>query len=329
MKKKRIVMLLVLIVIGSAVFFISSLRKHSDEGVMILSGNVEVTETNVGFKIPGRVIERPVDEGNNVKAGTLLARLDNAELTSVVAQNKASVKEAATKLAELRAGSRSQEIEQARAALSTQEAELQKAKKDYERAEILHKNGAISTSQFDTAKSAYDARSALHKNAQEALSLVKEGPRKEDVKMAEHRLEQAQAALAVSEEKLKDTMIYAPMDGVILRKNVEVGEIIASGIPVVTIGDLENPWIKVYVKEDKLGLVKLGQKAKITTDTYKGKSYEGVVTYISSEAEFTPKTVQTPEERVKLVFGVKVRVKNENGELKPSMPADVRLFIKP
>jgi len=113
------------------------------------------------------------------------------------------------------------------------------------------------------------------------------------------------------EEKLKDTVIYAPISGVVIRKNIELGETVGTGIPVFTLGDLENPWMKVYVKEDKLGLVKLGQKAKVTVDSYPGKVYEGTVTFISSEAEFTPKNVQTKEERVKLVFGVKVRVKRQ------------------
>lgn len=327
MKKKPILIGAVLILLGVGAYLIHSYRIQRDDGAMLLSGNVEVTETNVGFKIPGRVVERLVDEGSRVKPGDVIARLDDGEMRTIVAQNRAAVKEASARLDELRAGSRQQEIEQARAQVNVQEAELQKVKKDFDRAEILYKNGAIPASQFDTARSAYDARAALRANAAEALSLTKEGPRKEDIKMAGHKVEQARAALATSEERLKDTVIYAPSGGVVLRKNVEPGETVAQGTPIVTIGDLENPWIKVYVKEDKLALVKLGQKAKITVDTYKDKSYEGVVTYISSEAEFTPKTVQTTEERVKLVFGVKVKVKNEKGELKPSMPADVRILV--
>ena len=329
MKKKRILIVLAVIVIGIAVIAVYNLKKQKDNGTMLLSGNVEATETNVGFKIPGRVVERLVDEGDRVKAGDLLAKLDSAEVASVVAQGRASMDEAATRLAELSAGSRSQEIEQAKALMSAQEAELQKVKKDYERAEILYKNGAISASQFDIAKSAYDARTALSRNALEALSLVREGPRKEEIRIAGHRVKQARAALAASEERLKDTTIYAPINGVVLRKHIEAGETVASGTPVVTIGDLEHPWIKVYVKEDRLGQVRLGQKAKITVDTFKGKAYEGTVTFISSEAEFTPKNVQTQEERVKLVFGVKVMVKNVNDELKPGMPADVRIELKP
>ena len=329
MKKKRVLIVLIVIVIVAAVLVITNIEKHVDNGAMILSGNVEVTETNVGFKIPGRVVERLVNEGDRVKAGDLIARLDSAELLSIVNQNRASLKETATKLAELTAGSRAQEIEQARANMNAQEADLEKVKKDYERAEILHKNGAISTSQYDAARSVFDSRRALYKSASEALSLVTEGPRKEDIMIARHRVEQATAALAASEQRLKDTEVYAPVNGIVLRKNVEPGETIAAGTPVVTLGDLDSPWIKVYVKEDKLGLVKLGQKAKVTVDSYKGKTYEGTVTYISSEAEFTPKTVQTPEERVKLVFGVKVSVKNERQELKPSMPADVRIMVNP
>ena len=113
----------------------------------------------------------------------------------------------------------------------------------------------------------------------------------------------------------------------VLRKNVEAGETVAAGTPIFTIGDLQNPWIKVYVKENKLGFVKLGQKAQVRTDSYPERSYEGTITYISSEAEFTPKNVQTQEERVKLVFGVKVSVRNQQEELKPGMPADVKIVL--
>lgn len=327
MRKKKIAAIVIVLVVIIAVLAIYRYRAQKDDGTLRLSGNVEVTETNVAFKIPGRVIARLVDEGDKVKEGDIIARLDNAELTAAEAQSRATLRETATKLAELKAGSRSQEIEQARANVFAQEAELLKVRKDFERAEVLYKNGAISASQFDISKSAYESRRALHQNALEALSLAKEGPRSEEIRIAEHRVEQAKATLAASEARLKDAVICSPATGVVLRKNVEPGETVAQGTPVVTIGDLAKPWIKVYVKEDKLVMVKLGQKAKITVDGYKGKSFDGEVSYISSEAEFTPKTVQTPEERVKLVFGVKVRVQNEKGELKPSMPADVQIMV--
>jgi HlyD family secretion protein len=328
MKKKRLIIVGIIIVIIIAVLLVNHFRNKKDEGALSLSGNVEVTETNVGFKLPGRVMELTVDEGQQVNAGQLIARIDNAELASVVMQNKASFQEAMTRLAELRAGSRVQEIERARASVNAQAADLDKAKKDYERADILYKNGAISASQFEAAQNAYNTREAQLKSAQETLSLVKEGPRKEDIQAAEHRVQQVKAMLNTSEERLKDTVLFAPISGVILRKNVELGETLSPGTPVFTIGDLENPWVKVYVKENRLGQVKLGQKADVKVDSFKDKTYDGTVTFISSEAEFTPKNVQTEEERVKLVFGVKIKVKNENGELKPGMPADVKISLK-
>jgi HlyD family secretion protein len=259
-----------------ALFMTFRLRNKQDAGVLPVSGNVEVTEVNIAFKIPGRIVALLTDEGRTVKVNEKIAVLDSAEYESQVNQNRAVLRNA--------------------------EATLDKARKDYERADVLYKNGAISSQQMDAAKTANDV----------TLSQV----------------QQAAAALRTFEVKLKDTVIYSPVSGMVLRKNVEAGETVSAGTPVYTIGDLDNPWIKVYVQEAKLGLVKLGQKAEIRTDSYPGKIYEGTVTYISSEAEFTPKNVQTQEERVKLVYGVKVSVKNVNDELKPSMPADVKILLK-
>ncbi len=329
MTKKKVLIVPVLVgAIVLAAFLVNRLSHKPEEGVILLSGNVEVTEPNVGFKIPGRVTGLLVDEGQRVQTGDRLATLDSAELESVVAQNRAALGEARVRLAELMAGSRIQEIEQAKAEVSSAEAELVKAQKDYERADRLFKNEAIPASQYDSAKRTHETARAQLKSALERLSLVKEGPRKEEIRAQEDRVRQLEAGLKTSEEKLKDTVIYAPVSGVVLRKNVELGETVAAGVPVFTIGELEDPWIKVYVKEDKIGLVKLGQKARVSTDSYPGKTYEGIVTFISSEAEFTPKIVQTHEERVKLVFGIKVKVKNVGDELKPGMPADVRIELK-
>ncbi|MEK6698558.1 MAG: efflux RND transporter periplasmic adaptor subunit [Nitrospirota bacterium] len=274
-KKKILIPVAALVIVIITVLVVRS-RNSGTADALVLSGNVEVTEVNVGFKIPGRVVRLLTDEGRPVKKGERAALLDSAEYESLAAQNRALVQNAG--------------------------ATLEKTKKDHERAEELYKNGAISSQQMDAAKTAYDVAAA--------------------------QLLQARAALAASEDRLRDTAVYAPISGVVLRKNIEAGETIAAGTPVFTIGDLENPWVKVYVKEDKLGVVKLGQKAEIRTDSYPGKIYEGTVTYISSEAEFTPKNVQTQEERVKLVFAVKVSVKNVSNELKPGMPADVKILLK-
>lgn len=326
--KKGILIAVILIAIGIFAVMNKRFSGRHDYGTLPLSGNVEVAESDIGFKMSGRVAELFAEEGQRVKKGDKLAVVDSSELEGEVSQNKAYLNEALARLEELKSGARPQEVEQAKANVDAAHAELSKSAKDYERAELLYKKGLISAQEVDAAKKGFDVAGSQLKKALEALSLVKEGARKEEVTAAMERVQQATAALKVSEERLKDTALYAPVSGVILRKNMELGETVVPGMPVYTIGDLGSPWIKVYVKEDRLGLVKLGQKAGITVDSYPGKSYDGKVTYISSEAEFTPKNVQTQEERVKLVFGVKVSVKNVNDELKPGMPADVRIILK-
>ena len=274
--KKRLVMAGIALLLILFVMFFLRMRSTSNNQSMQLSGNVEVTEVNVGFKIPGRLQKLYADEGMTVVQGDKLAILDSAELESMVNQGRASVRNA--------------------------EAQFEKARKDYDRYQALFRDGVIASQQMDASKSAYDV----------ALS----------------QLQLSQAGLRTAEVKLHDSFIYAPLHGVVLKKHIENGETVGTGAAVFTIGDLENPWVKVYVKEDRMGLVKLGQKAEVSVDSFSQKRYEGIVTYISSEAEFTPKNVQTKEERVKLVFGVKVRVTNQNDELKPGMPADVKILLK-
>jgi HlyD family secretion protein len=269
--KKRLAIALIIVAFGIAAILLYRFNNTRDDDMLMLSGTVEVTEVNVGFKIPGRIQALFTDEGRSVKRSDKIAVLDSAEFESLVNQGKATVRNA--------------------------EALLDKATKDQERSEALFRQGVISPEQMDAAKTAYDV----------ALS----------------HLALSRAALRTAEVRLQDASITAPLSGVVLRKNVEQGETVAAGVSVVTIGDLENPWVRVYVKSDLLGFVKLGQKAEVTVDSFPKKRYEGTVTQIASEAEFTPKNVQTREERVKLVFGVKVSVKNENSELKPGMPADV------
>ena len=274
--KRRLIMAGIVLSAGVALIVFLRLGNTRDKGTLTLSGNVEVTEVNMGFKIPGRVQRLYTDEGMTVTKGEKIALLDSAELESMVNQSKASVKNA--------------------------EAQFEKARKDHERYALLYRDGVIASQQMDAAKSSYD--------------------------VAVSQLQLSLASLRTAEVKLKDSVMYAPLNGVVLRKNIEEGETVGAGTMVITIGDLEHPWVKVYVKEDELGDVKLGQKADIAVDSFPNKKYEGMVTYISSDAEFTPKNVETKEERVKLVFGVKVSVKNQNNELKPGMPADVRIHFK-
>jgi HlyD family secretion protein len=273
-KKALVAAIAILVAAGIGVF--NYLKSSRNDGTLSLSGTVEVTEVNVGFKVPGRIAELRADEGQRVARGQRIALLESAELRSIVEQGRAAVRNA--------------------------EAEHEKARKDLDRYRALSQEGAVTTQQFDTAQKSYD--------------------------MSRSQLDQARAALRTAEVRLADLTADAPVSGMVLSRNAEAGETVAAGVAVYTIGDLDNPWVKVYVNETKLGLVKLGQKAQVFTDTFPGKAYEGRITYIASEAEFTPKNVQTQEERVKLVFGVKVSVKNVNDELKPGMPADVKLIVR-
>jgi HlyD family secretion protein len=275
MKKRLIIVAAVVLIIGAIALF-QYHRNSRNDGMLDLSGTVEVTEVNLGFKVAGRVAELLAEEGRRVEKGDRLAALDSAEMENIVAQN--------------------------RAAVEVVEAEQERARKDYDRAVALVENGVLPPQQLDTAKKAFDSATA--------------------------QLRQARAALSASRDRLRDMVVVAPVSGIVLRKNSEVGETIPAGAAVYSLGDLENPWIKVYVNEDKLGFVKLGQQAEVRTDTFPNKIYTGTVTTISSEAEFTPKNVQTREERVKLVFALKVSVRNENEELKPGMPADVKINLR-
>ena len=274
--QKRIIIAVVIILVISGVAAYHYLTSGSNNDMLELSGTVEVTEVNVGFKMPGRIAGLHAEEGQRVNRGDRLADLDSAELRSIVEQGRATVRNA--------------------------EAEYEKARKDYDRYRSLSQEGAVTVQQLESARKGYD--------------------------VAQSQVDQARAALRTAEVRLKDTAADAPVSGIVLNRNVERGETVSAGIAVYSLGDLDNPWVKVYVNETRLGLVKLGQKAQVFTDTYPGKAYEGTVTYIASEAEFTPKNVQTKEERVKLVFGVKVSVTNVNNELKPGMPADVKINMK-
>jgi HlyD family secretion protein len=364
---------------------------HSGNGNAIrLSGNIELTQVNISFKIAGRLIERAVTEGDPVKKGMVVARLDKEQLlaqrdrakaaldssdsllvqqrTSIewqdetleaqIQQRQAEVRNADARLAELLAGSRTQEKEQARAAVERTQTEYDRSANDWKRAQTLFKNEDISAADHDQYRTRYESADAQLKSAKEQLAMVLEGPRKETIAQAQAMLGQTRATLRQAEAQrielkrrkeeiatrladiaarradvqivatqLADTEATSPIDGVVLVKAAEPGEILAAGTTVVTVGDIHHPWVRAYLSELDYGRVKLGDKVKVTTDSFPGKVYWGRVSFISSEAEFTPKQIQTQEERSKLVYRVKIEVENPNQELKSNMPADAEILI--
>jgi HlyD family secretion protein len=327
--KKKIGIALLLAVLAGAALVLRTwqARQHGNVSTLRVSGNVEVTDAEISFKIPGRVVQRLVDEGQPVREGQPIALLDRVELSQQVALQRAELNAAEADLAELLAGNRPEEIEQGRAALSVANSEVERAAADHRRARELYQHGIVSVRDFEIRQADYDVAQAKLRDATERLRLLEKGPRQEKIAQARARVEAARQALAKTLTQLGYTTVPSPLTGVVISKNVEPGEYVAAGTPIVTVGDLEHIWLRSYVNETDLGRVKLGQTVHVTTDTYPGRVYQGRVSFISPEAEFTPKNVQTDKERVKLVYRVKIDISNPRTELKPGMPADAEILL--
>ena len=387
---KVIVTVVVLGALIAAVLYASlSGRTHGSDHIVI-SGSIELTQVNIAFKTAGRLVERAVNEGDVVRQGMLVARLDREQLLrqrererasltmsqALLAEAKAAVDwqrqtlqadiearkaelvSADAHLQELSNGSRPQEVEQAKAATESARSEYEQAKKDWERAQALHKNDDISTSQFDVFRTRFTSAEAAFQQAKERLSLIQDGPRREVVEVARAQVERAraglkvgqanelelarredevtarqadiqraQAQIALIDAQLEDTLATSPINGIVLVKSADVGEVLAPGATVLTIGDLQHPWLRGYISERALGRVKIGSAVRVTTDSFPGKVYSGRVSFMSSEAEFTPKQIQTQEERVKLVYRIKIDIDNPQQELKNNMPVDAELLV--
>jgi len=314
-----------LMILSAVVMYVTRTRNNSHDSLKV-SGNIEVTTVEVSFKVPGRVRERLVDEGETVRPGQVVARLDSADFVHEAAIRAAEVETARAVLRELEAGSRKEEIAQAEAMAAAADAEAAKLVEDFRRQKELFGREVIPKQKFDASLAARDTAVAQARQARENLALVRKGPRQERIDQGRARLKEAEAALALADERLGYTTLAATAGGMVLAKNVEPGEQVAAGTPVITVGDIAAPWLRAYIPETELGRVKVGQKARVSTDTWPGKTYEGVVSFISSEAEFTPKNVQTEKERVKLVYRIKITIPNPAMELKPGMPADAEIL---
>jgi HlyD family secretion protein len=302
------------------------LRRAGQRGRLEASGTVEATEAQLGFMAPGRIDSVHVREGERVAAGAPLASLDRVEAAARRAQTAAQLAVARAQLEETVRGSRKEEVAQAGAAREAARQRLADAQLDFERTRALIENHVVSQQAFDKAKTAFDVAKAQADQAEEQYRLVVAGPRRERVEAARAQAAQAEAALRAADAALANMVIRAPFAGVVTVRHREPGEIVGAGAAVVSLMDRDDRWVRIYVSEARIGAVHTGQAATITADTFPGKAYPGEVVYISSEAEFTPKNVQTTEERVKLVYAVKVRIRGDRDfELKPGMPADVRL----
>jgi HlyD family secretion protein len=318
--KKRIIVLVVVLIVGIGAWTGYSLFFNDIVATdnLLVSGNVEAHESVVSFKaVQSRVVELPFDEGQWVKAGTLLARLDDSDYRQQVAIN-----EAALQVEEQQLNSAMQKLEAARSTVVNDNADLDQKKIDYARYQKLWVEKIISGDQRDHTDTALK-----QSNAAMQRDLAMERSAQQDIAVAKANIRNASENLQLAKIMLGYTTLRAPFSGVILTRQTELGEVMQPGTPVVTLADLDHVWLRAYVAETDLGRIRWGQAATVHTDTYPDKAYPGQISFISSEAEFTPKSVETHKERVTLVYRIKIDVENPRHELKPGMPADATIHL--
>ncbi|MBI5116880.1 efflux RND transporter periplasmic adaptor subunit [Candidatus Poribacteria bacterium] len=325
-----ILKLLGLVVAGALAIFLW-LRfgppSHRSEmnGRISATGTIEATEVDISSEVGGQIEKLLVDEGDLVKKDQLVAQLDDSQLGAEVTRAEAAQATARATLQDLMAGARANELERGRARVNLARATLALAESDWKRASELFDEGVFSGNQRDNARANLDVARSQYNVALEELKLLEAGARPDQIEAARWQVKQAEASLELARVRLEKTLIYAPMAGTVLVKDSEAGEVVSPGVPIVTIADVDDMWVKIYIDEVNIGRVKLGQPAKVQVDAFPGKEFSGKVTLVSSEAEFTPKNIQTREDRVKLVFAVKIGVGNAGGLLKPGMYADIKL----
>lgn len=302
-RRRYLIAGVIVIAIAIAAVLFVSLRDKEKEGIIEASGQVRGTEITVSSRIPGRLREMLVREGQPVRAGDLIAKVSSDELEARFQQSLHRIHNARAT------------IERTRSEVAQAKSVYELAKKDYERYQALFKKDIISRQQFEETESGYRVAEARLKSARDAL---------EEASAAR---ELAESSKAEAESQLKETSIYAPSDGTVISRLVEAGELVGPGSPVVVIVDLSDIYVRVFIKETDIGKIRLGNPARIYTDAFPDY-FEGKVTEVSEKAQFTPREAHVKEERAKLVFGVKVGIENPKGFLKPGMPVDADIKWK-
>ena len=326
MERKRLLPIAaaVIVILFAAWFLL--LRGKGGDGPLDASGTVEATDAQLGFEAAGRIDTILVHEGDRVTAGQELARLDRAELNARRQQATAQLAAAQATLTELERGSRTEEVQQGRDQLTAANQRLADAQRDLDRTKRLFDGGAVAREVLDKAQLAFDVAQSQHDQAAQQFQLLQIGPRPERIQAQRAAVAATFATVQQVNALLGNAVIRAPFDGVVTVKDREIGETVSPGAPVLTVTNLNDRWVRIYIPETRIGAVHLGEGARITADTYGGRIYRGEVSFIASEAEFTPKNVQTRDERVKLVYAVKVRITSDSTyDLKPGIPADVQL----
>jgi HlyD family secretion protein len=293
------------------------------------SGTIEAVEVDVASKVSGQILALAVEEGARVRPGDLLATVDHATADIQLRQAQAGVDLAQAQLVLLRNGARKEDIQQAEAVLIQAEANLRVASDDARRMRELARTGSVTPKQRDDAEARLTVAEAQRNAAGETLSKLRRLARPEEIQAAEARLAQARAAADLLAKTIADSTVLAPAAGTVTHKAVEAGELVAPGATIVTVSALDSVYVMVYLTEQEVGRVRLGDAVEVRIDAFPDRAFSGRITYVSPEAEFTPKNVQTKQDRVKLVFGIKVVIENRDGLLKPGLPADAVIRVAP
>ena len=319
------------IIISSVLFLLllTSCGNNNQQKVIEASGTIESTNVIVSSKTSGEILTFNFNEGEKVNAGDTILIIDH-ELLDIQLQQSMAAKDAAEAQMKLMlSGARKEDVNQAEQNLNQAKVNFETAERDKIRFKNLYDSRSITQKQYEDAIARYDLMNAQYISAQENYNKVKKIFRQEEIDQAKANLNKATAGVELLKKNIRDCYVISPIKGFIVKTFVERGESVSPMSSLFKVSDLDEVELVVYVSEEELGYVKLGQKADVTIDTYKDKSYDGKVTYISSEAEFTPKNIQTKEERTKLVFAVKITIPNKDYDLKSGMPADAVIKIAP
>jgi HlyD family secretion protein len=329
MSGRRLRIIAPIVLVGGAVALFFVLRDGGDDGGDLLaSGTVEATEADIGFSAGGRIVELLVREGDRVTAAQPLARLDAQEHEARLSAALSQVGIARAQLEELRRGPRREEIAQARAQVAAIGERMENTRRETARARTLFESGAISRQAYDEATTRLAVLESQHTQASEQLGALERGTREERVEAGIAQVQQAEAAVEQADAALAHMTAAAPWPGLVTLRHREVGETVAPGAPVVTVMNPDDRWVRVYIGEMDIARIAPGHEATIHADGLPDVAFRGRVVLIADEAEFTPRNVQTPEERSKLVYAVRVRILDDPElRLKPGLPVDVRFRL--
>ncbi|WP_368541534.1 secretion protein HlyD [Enterobacter soli] len=322
MKKPVAIILVVVVLLAAGIGGWLWYQSQQDKG-LTLYGNVDIRTVNMSFRVGGRLASLGVDEGDAIKTGQTLGMLDKAPYENALMQAKAGVSVAQAQYDLMLAGYRDEEISQAAAAVKQAQAAYDYAQNFYARQQGLWKSRTISANDLENARSSRDQAQATLKSAQDKLSQYHTGNRPQDIAQAKASLEQAQAQLAQAQLDLHDTTLVAPSDGTILTRAVEPGSMLSAGSTVLTLSLTRPVWVRAYIDEPNLGQVQPGRELLLYTDGRPDKPYHGKVGFVSPTAEFTPKTVETPDLRTDLVYRLRIIVTDADDALRQGMPVTV------